>query len=473
MSRKRKDSKAPPRAREDAAASESDTPGEGTTLPEGEEATPGASTAEDDEAPFTRDASETTTGDDDEGDGPDTPRIPDDDDGEEEDFQREVIAMDVPTEPKLAVAAAHPFPEDVETTVSMGGDAFDFPLRDDLNPPPSEPPATVRHDREVSREHLKGMLEALVFASDAPLKAADLARLADAPLKDVKLLLTILKSDYAPRGIQLDEVAGGWLFRTHPIYGAFVRDMTKQKPVKLSRAQIETLAILAYRQPITRPEIDEIRGVDCGPVLKVLLDRDLIRILGKRDEPGRPILYGTTNVFLEFFGLKSLKDLPTLREFTELNEESRRVVEQELGDVLEHHPAVEADEEPFAVGEAEPVFPEGAPAERGIAPDTDAEGLLALEEEHEPPLPDAIEIREPMDADDEAREPEDTLDFDAEAALEGDPAAEPEPDLEGTTTFGSDSDREEATTSASDTETEDAAEATLVEGLDDPPRDAT
>ena len=188
---------------------------------------------------------------------------------------------------------------------------------------------------EVTRGHLKGLLEALVFASDKPIKAGELAKSATAPTKQVRELLEELKGEYAPRGMQLDEVAGGWIFRTNPAYAPFVRDLSKQKPVKLSRAQIETLSILAYRQPITRPEIDDIRGVDCGPVLKLLLERDLVRILGKKDEPGRPILYGTTTQFLEFFGLKSLKDLPTLREFTELNEDSRRTVEKELGETLE------------------------------------------------------------------------------------------------------------------------------------------
>ena len=116
----------------------------------------------------------------------------------------------------------------------------------------------------------------------------------------------------------LDEVAGGWLFRTNAQYAPFVRELAGGSPVRLTRAQIETLAIMAYRQPITRPEIDDIRGVDSGATLKLLLERDLVRILGKKDEPGRPLLYGTTTQFLEFFGLKSLKDLPTLREFTEL-----------------------------------------------------------------------------------------------------------------------------------------------------------
>ena len=188
---------------------------------------------------------------------------------------------------------------------------------------------------EVTKAHLKGLLEALIFASDHPQKPNELAKAASSNVKEVRELLEALKVEYQPRGIQLDEVAGGWIFRTSAAYAPFVRDLTKQKPVRLTRAQLETLAILAYRQPVTRPEIDDIRGVDSGPVLKLLLERDLVRILGKKDEPGRPMIYGTTTAFLEFFGLKSLKDLPTLREFTELSEDSRRVAERELGEVLD------------------------------------------------------------------------------------------------------------------------------------------
>jgi segregation and condensation protein B len=236
------------------------------------------------------------------------------------------------TEPKIPVAA--PWNADNDETVNLAGDNLDlYLLRDDTH---AEDEAAAAHG-EVSREHLKGLLEALIFASDKPVKAADLAKAASAQVKEVKLLLAILKTDYSARGVQLDEVANGWIFRTSAVYAPFVRDLASQKPVRLSRAQVETLAILAYRQPITRPEVDDIRGVDCGAVLKLLLERDLVRILGKKDEPGRPILYGTTSTFLEFFGLKSLKDLPTLREFTELNEESRRTVENELGEVLEAH----------------------------------------------------------------------------------------------------------------------------------------
>lgn len=192
----------------------------------------------------------------------------------------------------------------------------------------------VEPARELSREHLQGLVEALVFASDKPVKDREVARLASAPVKQVRIILTELKAIYAARGIVLDEVAGGWLFRTNVQYAPFVRELSAERPVRLTRAQVETLAIVAYRQPVTRPEIDDIRGVDSGATLKLLLERDLVRILGKKDEPGRPLLYGTTHAFLEFFGLKSLKDLPTLKEFTELSDESRRVAEAELGEVL-------------------------------------------------------------------------------------------------------------------------------------------
>jgi segregation and condensation protein B len=228
-----------------------------------------------------------------------------------------------------------------QPTVNLTGDDLG-PARGDTSPgapivtipSPEDEEAGVEKAREISREHLKGLLEALIFASDKPTKAIELARLASAPVKHVRELLKELEATYAGRGIVLSEVAGGWIFRTSVEYAPFVREMSAEKPVRLTRAQVETLAIAAYRQPITRPEIDDIRGVDSGATLKLLLERDLLRILGKKDEPGRPLLYGTTNQFLEFFGLKSLKDLPTLKEFTELSDESRQLAEAELGEVL-------------------------------------------------------------------------------------------------------------------------------------------
>ena len=212
--------------------------------------------------------------------------------------------------------------------------AHEAALEDVAVLPAEDEQAGVEEARELSAAHLRGLLEALVFASDKPLKTRELARLASAPVQQVRQIMADLKETYVDRGIVLGEVAGGWLFRTHVQYAPFVRELSSERPVRLTRAQIETLAIAAYRQPITRPEIDEIRGVDSGATLKLLLERDLLRIIGKKDEPGRPLLYGTTTYFLEFFGLKSLADLPTLREFSELNEDSRRIAEAELGEVL-------------------------------------------------------------------------------------------------------------------------------------------
>jgi len=235
-------------------------------------------------------------------------------------------------------------PWDDQPTVNLTGDE---PLvqahQEEIQAHQEEAEAGIEQARDLSRAHLRGLLEALVFASDKPMKAIELARLASAPVKLVRELLAELKSESAGRGVVLDEVAGGWLFRTSAQYAPFVRELSAERPVRLTRAQVETLAIAAYRQPVTRPEIDDIRGVDSGATLKLLLERDLLRILGKKDEPGRPLLYGTTTAFLEFFGLKSLKDLPTLKEFTELSDESRRVAKAELGDVLPASTSVPSD----------------------------------------------------------------------------------------------------------------------------------
>ncbi len=240
----------------------------------------------------------------------------------------------------------------------------------------------IEQARALSDAHLRGLLESLVFAGDKPLKSNELARLASAPVRQVKAAMAELKAEYSTRGIVLDEVAGGWLFRTNAQYAPFVRELAGGRPVKLSRAQLETLAIAAYRQPITRPEIDEIRGVDSGATLKLLLERDLVRILGKKDEPGRPLLYGTTTHFLEFFNMKSLRDLPTLREFTELSDESRKVAEAELESVLPSEP-LRAPRAP------DPFVPSAAPAVSDPSPDSqadfEAQGEFAEPAEPEPP----------------------------------------------------------------------------------------
>ena len=185
--------------------------------------------------------------------------------------------------------------------------------------------------RFVAPERALQVLEALFFAAEKPL---DLQMLADATQFEKPVLQTALdelQKMYAPgaRGVHLLDLGGRWQLRTEPQVGMYVRRMLQVKPMRLTRAALETLAIVAYRQPITRPEMEDLRGVDCGAITKALLERKLVRILGKKDEPGRPLLYGTTREFLELFNLRDLTQLPTLREFQELSEESRKIVEEE------------------------------------------------------------------------------------------------------------------------------------------------
>jgi segregation and condensation protein B len=195
----------------------------------------------------------------------------------------------------------------------------------------------------VAFEQLEALIEALLYASDRPLSVNDIKRLSGE--RDSRLVNEALEALAARRsggGIQLIGVAGGYSLRTNPAFGPWVGKLMAGKPVRLSRAMLETLAIVAYRQPITRPEMDDIRGVDCGPVLKTLLDRGLIRIIGKKEEVGRPILYGTTPEFLRIFSMKDLTQLPTLRQFHELSAEHQAKVDAEHGGAAAAQSAEEA-----------------------------------------------------------------------------------------------------------------------------------
>ncbi|MFO0652543.1 MAG: SMC-Scp complex subunit ScpB [Polyangiales bacterium] len=197
---------------------------------------------------------------------------------------------------------------------------------------PTAPGLARTAPRSVSELHLKGIIESLVFVAEKPITVPEIAAVARAEAREVRRLLNELRAEYTPRGIHLDEIAGAWQFRSSAANAPFVRELLQARPVKLTRAQVETLSIVAYRQPITRPEVDDVRGVDSGSALKVLLDRNLIRMIGRKDEPGRPMLYGTTTNFLEFFGLRSLRDLPVLREYTELSPESEATLAREMAD---------------------------------------------------------------------------------------------------------------------------------------------
>ena len=205
---------------------------------------------------------------------------------------------------------------------------------------------------EVAPGRLASIIESLLFASDHPLTLAELKRLVGE--RDGGKLTAALEELRARReesGVQVMQAAGGWQLRTNPENVAWVSRILAGKPPRLSRALLETLAIVAYRQPITRPEIDEIRGVDCGPVLKTLLERSLVRMIGKKEEVGRPILYGTTPEFLRTFSLRDLSELPTLREFHELGEAEMAKVEAATPAAA---PAGEAPPKPAAIRGPDP-----------------------------------------------------------------------------------------------------------------------
>jgi len=197
----------------------------------------------------------------------------------------------------------------------------------------------------LSPVQLRHLIEALIFATDKPVtlqRLRQLTRISD--VTRIEQALAELHEDYKDRGIALHQVSGGYQFRTNTAFSSWVQQLIQGRPVRLSRAQLETLAIVAYRQPITRPEIDEIRGVDSSNTLRLLLDRSLIRVLGRREEVGRPTLYGTTKEFLDFFSLSDLRELPTLREYSELTAESRQVMSDRLGVPLDADGELEADE---------------------------------------------------------------------------------------------------------------------------------
>jgi segregation and condensation protein B len=185
--------------------------------------------------------------------------------------------------------------------------------------------------RRLSEARVRTVVETLLFLAERPLGVEEIRQATGVEPARIERALDQISGHHRDgiSGIVLHEVAGGWQLRTSPDNADFARRFLRVKPQRLTRAALETLAIVAYRQPVTRPEIEEIRGVDCGAVVKALLERRLVKILGKKEEPGRPILYGTTKEFLEFFSLKDLASLPTLREFHELSEEHRDIVEKQ------------------------------------------------------------------------------------------------------------------------------------------------
>jgi segregation and condensation protein B len=202
--------------------------------------------------------------------------------------------------------------------------------------------------------NLKSQIEALLFASDQPLTLARLQEvLPGVERSDLTSALKELEQDWEQqeRAIQLQRVAGGFQLTTRQEYVDIVRRLfVGKRRVRLTKAALEALAIIAYKQPATRPEIDAIRGVSSGGVVETLLERNLVRIAGRADSVGRPLLYATTTEFLQYLGLDGLKDLPSLEELetmlAEREEEARRQEEDEMRELAEATPPESSEEVP-------------------------------------------------------------------------------------------------------------------------------
>ena len=194
---------------------------------------------------------------------------------------------------------------------------------------------------------IKGIIEALLFIYGEPLSIDRIKNVLEEVEKGkIKSLLWELQHDYDMRlsGLRIVEVAGGFQISTRSEIAQWIKKLKKIKQsTRLSRPSLETLAIVAYKQPIVKAEIEDIRGVDSTGVIKGLLDKHLIKIIGRKDVPGRPILYATTREFLQYFGLRDISDLPTLKELTDLMEEEAGPTVVETEEVIPSPPLIGED----------------------------------------------------------------------------------------------------------------------------------
>jgi segregation and condensation protein B len=180
----------------------------------------------------------------------------------------------------------------------------------------------------MKKEEITPIVDALIFAAEAPISMHKIKQILDeessepVSLKDIRDILDAIdrSNREQERGFFLQEVAGGYQYRTRPHYSAWIKRLKKVRLFRLTQSTLETLAIIAYKQPIIRAEIEKIRGVDSGGVLKNLLERALIKIVGRKNIAGRPFMFGTTSRFLEVFGLEKLADLPSLKDFDAFDE---------------------------------------------------------------------------------------------------------------------------------------------------------
>lgn len=214
----------------------------------------------------------------------------------------------------------------------------------------------------MSETKYKHIIEAALFAAAEPISVDRLQQLfeeSERPtVAEIKQHLAALAEDYQERGVQLHEVGNGYRFQSQAEFAPWIQRLWEKKPPRYSRAFLETLSLIIYRQPISRGEIEEVRGVVVSTdIMKKLLDHDWIKIVGYRDVPGKPALYGTTKKFLDYFNLKSLSDLPPLEDVLDLDKAEKQLTEQ-LGLVAEEseiiESAVEIESEILETSSAEP-----------------------------------------------------------------------------------------------------------------------
>ena len=238
-------------------------------------------------------------------------------------------------------------------------------------------------------EKLKEIIESLLFVAETALTIERIKQVVAADTKEIHAALQALADEYESRqgGFYLAEVAGGYQIRTRSEYNEWIKRLIQPNSPRVSKAALETLAIIAYKQPILRSDIEHIRGVDCGGILRLLLERKFLRVLGRKEIPGRPLIYATTKQFLEVFDLKDLKDLPTLKEI------------ESFGRSLLDESPPEVSTEPEQTHEDELPGRDSAEPEQALA-DKDDPGDSAKPEqiiEDETPLEDSIGPKETID----------------------------------------------------------------------------
>ena len=236
---------------------------------------------------------------------------------------------------------------------------------------------------DTARTSLKSILEAVLMASDEPLNLADLAAVfsdEERPSNaEIGTALSELREDYSERGIQLKEVASGYRVQVREEVNPWVARLWEERPQRYSRALLETLALIAYRQPITRGDIEEVRGVSVrSSIIRTLQEREWIRVVGHRDVPGKPALFGTTKGFLDYFGLASLDDLPSLAEIKDMD---NLEPELDLGAPGEDDPDEDSDTPSGEDGGEVDAAPEDAD-------ESGRDEKLAADEDEEPSEPD-------------------------------------------------------------------------------------